>query len=71
MAILVGKKLAVQIKFKLDNKCPNNQAEQLAILKALDVTGTIEITENIPRTATIFIDSRISIGSLKNVNSHS
>ena len=47
------------------------QAEQLAIFKALELIETIEITENSPRTATIFTDSRISIDSLKNVNNHS
>jgi ribonuclease HI len=71
VAIFVGKELAVQLKFKLDNKCSNNQAEQLAIFKALEVIKTIEITENSPRTATIFTDSRISIDSLQNVNNHS
>jgi primosomal protein N' len=37
----------------------------------LEVIETIDITENSPRTATIFTDSRISIDSLKNVNNHS
>jgi len=32
VAIFVGNELAVQLKFKLDNKCSNNQAE-LAILR--------------------------------------
>jgi hypothetical protein len=71
VAIFVGKELAVQLKFKLDNRCSNNQTEQLAILKALEVIETIKITENSSRTATIFTDSRISIDSLKNVNNHS
>ena len=71
MAIFVGKEVAVQLKFKLDNKCFNNQAEQLAIFKALEVIETIEITENSPCTATIVTESRISIDSLKNVNNHS
>jgi hypothetical protein len=67
-AIFIGTELAVQLKFKLDNKCSNNEAEQLTILKALEVMETIEITENSPRTSTtIFIDSRISIDSLQNV----
>ena len=70
MAIFVGKEVAVQLKFKLDNKCFNNQAEQLAIFKALEVIETIEITENSPCTATIVTESRISIDSLKNVNNH-
>ena len=37
VAIFVGKELAVQLKFRLDNICSNNQAEQLAIAKALEV----------------------------------
>ena len=71
MAIFVGKELAVQLKFKLDNKCSNNQAEQLAIFESLEVIETIEITENGPRTAAVFTNSRISIDSLKNVSNHS
>jgi ribonuclease HI len=63
VAIFVGKELAVQLNFKLDNKCSNNQAEQLAIFKALEVIETIEIAENSARTATIFTDSTISIAN--------
>jgi ribonuclease HI len=37
VAIFVGKKLAVQLKFKLDNRCSNKQAEEVAIFKALHV----------------------------------
>ena len=37
VAIFVGKKLAVQLKFKLDDRCSNIQAEQLAIFKAVQV----------------------------------
>ena len=35
VAIFTGKILTEQLKFKLDNACTNNQAEQLAIVKAL------------------------------------
>jgi ribonuclease HI len=70
VTIFIGKDLAVQLKFKLGNKCSNNKSEKLAIFKALVVIETIEIPENSPRTATIFTDSRISIDSLKNVNNH-
>jgi ribonuclease HI len=55
----------------LDNKCSNNQSEQLAIAKALETIDEINISENIPRTIGIFTDSRITIDSLKNVNNHS
>ena len=71
MAIFIGKELAVQLKFKLDNKCSNNQAENLAIFEAIEGIETIQITENSPLTGTIFTDSSISIDLLKNVNNHS
>jgi ribonuclease HI len=71
VAIFVGKELQAQLKFKLENKCSNNQAEQLAIAKALEVIDAIDIAENSPCTIGIFTDSRITIDSLKNVNNHS
>jgi len=52
VAIFVGKELAVQLRFKLDNRCSNNQAEQLATLRALRVIETTEMTQNSTRIAT-------------------
>ena len=71
ITIFVGTELAVQERFKPDNRCSNNQAEQLAITKALETIEKIDITEDTPRTATIFTDSRISIDSIKNARKHS
>jgi ribonuclease HI len=71
VAIFVGKELKTQLRFKLDNRCSSNQAEQLAITKALEVIDAIDNAENSPRTITIFTDSRITIDSLKNVNKNS
>ena len=71
MAIFVGKELKVQLKFLLENRCSSNQAEQLAIAKALEIIDAIDIAENRPRTIGIYTDSRITIDSLKNVNNHS
>jgi ribonuclease HI len=71
VAIFVGKELKAQLKFKLDNRCSNNQAEQLALAKALEVIDAVDIAENSPRTIAIFTDSRITINPLKNVNNHS
>jgi len=34
--IFKGSEMIAKLQFKLDNKCSNNQAEQLAILKALE-----------------------------------
>jgi len=70
VAIFVDKALVAQLKFKLYNKCSNNRAVQLTIAKALKVIESIDISENSPRTVTIFTDSRTAIDSLKYVNKH-
>jgi ribonuclease HI len=51
VAIFAGNELAAQLKFKLDKKCSNNRAEQLATVKALEEIETLDITENGPHTA--------------------
>ena len=56
----VDKELVAQLKFKLDNRCSNNQEEQLATAKAPEVIESIDIPETSPRTVTIFTDSRIT-----------
>ena len=52
----------------MDNRCSNNQAEQLAIAKALEALEKTDIEKNRPRTASIITDSKISLDSIKNVN---
>jgi ribonuclease HI len=71
VAIFIEKELKAQLKFKLDKRCSNNQLEQLSFAKALEVIDAIVIAEISPRNIAIFTDSRITIGSLKNVNNHS
>ena len=71
VAIFSGKELLSKLKYKLDNRCSNNQAEQLAIAKALEALETTDIEESSPRTAAIITDSIISLESIKNVNNHS
>ena len=44
VAVFTGRVLTEQFKFKLDNRCSNNQAEQLAIIKALKVIETKQVT---------------------------
>jgi ribonuclease HI len=65
VAIFVDKALGAQLKFKLDNRCSNNQAEQLAIAKALEIIESIDISETSPRKVAIFTDSKITLDSLK------
>ena len=71
VVIFSGKELVTKLKYKLDNRCSNNQAEHLAIAKALEALESTDIEENIPRTAAVITDSRISMDSIKNVNNHS
>ena len=58
------------MRFTLHNNCSNNQAEQLAIVKALETIKELQIAENIPREVTVHTDSRITLQSLKNSNNH-
>ena len=71
MAIFKGKEHVTQLKYKLNNRCSNNQAEQLAIVKALEAIATLHTEENSPCTAAIITDSRIALDSIKNLNNHS
>jgi ribonuclease HI len=54
------------MKNELYDKCSNNQAEQMAIVKALQAIETIKINTTTPRTIKIHTDSRITLESLKN-----
>ena len=58
------------MRFTLHNSCSNNQAEQLAVVKALETIKELQIAENIPSEVTVHTDSRISLQSLKNTNNH-
>jgi len=71
VAIFSGNELVTKLKYKLDNRCYNNQAEQLAIAKALEALETTHIEENSPRTVSIITDTKISLDSIKYVNNHS
>jgi len=70
VAIFSSNKPTAWHKFKLDHRRCNNQAEQLAILKALELTNHIEIADNAPRTIGVYTDSRITIDSLKDASKH-
>ena len=67
IAIFKSGNLINSLKYRLNKRCTNNQAEQLAILRALEYTENIE-TED--KTATIYTDSRMTLDSLKNNNIH-
>jgi len=68
--VFKGSELVAKVQMKLDNRCSNNQAEQLAILKVLETIESMNSLSINPGTATIFTDSRVSLDSLHNVNNH-
>ena len=57
------------MKYRLDKNCTNNQAEQIAILKALDKLKESNL-DNQEKTAALYTDSLITLDSLKNMNNH-
>ena len=67
---LQGKVLTEQLKFKLDNRWSNNQAEQLAIVKALDVIESQQENQNEQRTAVIYTDSKITLDWIRSAKNH-
>ena len=67
IAIYKSGVLIKSLRYKLNNRCTNNQAEQLAILKALQHTVNIHAEV---KTATVYTDSRITLDSLRNSGIH-
>ena len=49
VAIFIQNKLVHQSRYTLHKRCSNNQAEQLAIVKALEITGKLYTNDKIPR----------------------
>jgi len=70
ISIFIQNELAHQSRYILLNSCSNIQAEQLAIVKALEAIGKLHINDTIPRFATVHTDSRITLQSLQNANNH-
>jgi len=68
--IFIGNRIVTQIKSRLDSKCSNNQAEQTAIINALEAIATLNIPENSPRTTMVYTDSKITLDSLQNPRNH-
>jgi len=70
VVIFVNNELIPRSKFRLNHRCFNNQTEQLAIVKTLDLISYLEIADNKPRTIGVYTDSRITIDSIKNASTH-
>jgi len=69
VVIYSNMQLAAQCKYKLQNCCSNNQAEQIAVLKALEQLP--KLREQTDRIVAIYTDSKVTIDALKNHSIHS
>ena len=71
VAIFADGSLTHQLRYKLLEKCSNNQAEQLAIVKALKKKlRKMRTTQRSHRTAAIHTDSRITLEAIANPRNH-
>jgi ribonuclease HI len=70
VAEFTEKVLEEKLKFRLDNMCINNQAEQLAIVKALEAIEMQQVKNNEPGTTVIYTDSKITLGSKRSARNH-
>ena len=70
VAVFTGRVLTEQLKFKVYNRCSNNQVEQLAIVKALGVIEKQQVNHNEHRTAVIYTDRKLNLDSLRSAKKH-
>ena len=59
-----------QSKYKLHDKCSNNQAEQVAIQKALEQLQHLPTTDDKAKTVVVNTDSRVALDTLRNRKKH-
>ena len=57
-------------KFKLHKSCSNNQAEQVAILRALEQIQHLPLMEDAQKIAVANTDSKVTLDALQNRNKH-
>jgi len=68
--IFVDGSLTHQLRYKLAEKCSNNQAEQLAIVKALTKLRSMHTIQGSQRTTAFRTDSRITLEAFANPRNH-
>jgi ribonuclease HI len=70
VVIFKGRDIITINKLKLEDRCWNKQAEQVAIRKALEEIELLDKESITPLTAIIYTDSRVSLDALCNPNIH-
>ena len=59
-------KLVYQLKFKIHGHCSNNQAEQIAILKALEKLEELQDGQDNDKRVAIYTDRKVTLDLLQN-----
>jgi len=59
-----------QSKYRLHERCSNNQAEQAAILKDLEHIQNLQLAEDTEKIVVANIDSKVTLDTLQNRNKH-
>jgi len=70
IAIFIDKHLTFKLKYKLSERCSNNQAEQLAIDKELEIMKNLYYLQGNQRFLAILTDSRISLDAIAKPSNH-
>ena len=70
ITIFINKHLTFRLKCKLVERCSNNQAEQLAIAKALEKIQDLNHLQGNQRWVAIHTDSRITLDAIANPRNH-
>ena len=56
--------------YKLHKRCSNNQAEQVAILRALEQIPNLQLAEDAEKMAVVNTDSKVTLDTLQNRIKH-
>jgi len=59
-----------QSKYKLHERCSNNQAEQVAILKAMGQIKNLQLAEDAEKIVVVNTASKVTLDTLQNRNKH-
>jgi len=59
-----------QSKYKLHERCSNNQIEQVAILRALEQIQNLQLAEDAEKIVVVNTDSKVTLDILQNRNKH-
>ena len=70
IAIFENNHLPLQLMYRLADECSNNQAEQLAIVKALEKLRNFRHLQGLQQSAVVYTDSKITLDAIANPRNH-